>query len=95
MLLNLIHQECQQTDVRSITCQAVFHHDDRQTRLVLTDLFQQSLAGDAFTVVLVAPILLHDGFGSQGNDLPLSQLHQDPTQHLVIKGLFTCLALSK
>ena len=74
----------QLADVRSVTCQAIFHDDQFQVRMFVSDLLQQALARVAFAVVFVVPIFHNDRFRRERNDLLVVGMNHHSSQNLMM-----------
>lgn len=72
--------------VRSIWAEAILGDDSFETRMVLSEFFQPSSGGIAFTVVFGLSILIADGLGRQGNHLFSRRVDNDGSQCLQMIG---------
>ena len=61
--------------------------------MFVSNLLQQTLARVAFTVILVVAILLNDRLRRKRNDLLVIGMNDRRSQHLMMVGDLTCLAV--
>ena len=70
----------------SISTQRIFDNDQRQVRMILTQLLEKTLGRITFTIVLRGPILLDDRFRRQRDDGFVIRMHNGGSQHLMRVG---------
>ena len=71
----------QHLDMRGVGTQTVFGDDQREVRVVLTQLHDQPLGCLPLTIVFLGAIVFHNGLGHQRNHFPPIGMDEGSPQH--------------